>query len=209
MVGFISKPLSSLLSTVSKWVEFNDGLTSPVSGSIQLDPATGLPLDVQVAQLVQEGPALSVAGSRTTVGVLFKVNMGAYKSITAQINSVGVGGSVIFETSTDDVTYFPISGVISSAASTGASSSTTSVGTFRFPKHGSFFQVRLTAITSGTVTAVGELFTSEATFPSVGVGGTAFGVTGDTAWDLSNANASMISLLKKCALLLEAIRVKP
>lgn len=41
--GFISKTLSTLLSTIARWVEFGDGTTSPVHGAVVLDPSTGLP----------------------------------------------------------------------------------------------------------------------------------------------------------------------
>ena len=40
--GFISKTLSTLLSSVARWVEFCDGSSAPVHGAVMLDPDTGL-----------------------------------------------------------------------------------------------------------------------------------------------------------------------
>lgn len=44
--GYFTKTLSTLLSSLSRWVEFADGTQAPVHGAVQIDPATGLPLDV-------------------------------------------------------------------------------------------------------------------------------------------------------------------
>jgi len=42
--GFITKPLSTLLATAARWVEFADGSTAPVHGAVIVSPETGIPL---------------------------------------------------------------------------------------------------------------------------------------------------------------------
>lgn len=72
--GFITKPLSTLLLTVARWIEYSDGSTSPVHGSVVVDPTSGLPVDLNLpAEIVG-----SVANAAADSGKPLKVG-GTYR----------------------------------------------------------------------------------------------------------------------------------
>lgn len=66
--GFITKPLATLLATAARWVEFADGSTAPTHGSIQIDPATGLPLDPTVPTPVSSATLAAASQLPSSLG---------------------------------------------------------------------------------------------------------------------------------------------
>lgn len=197
--GFFPKSLSSLLSSAARWVEFADGTSAPTHGAIQIDPATGLPLDISEPTVVSEADSLIVSGSVQASAVIFTQDMTGYESVSVQITSLG-SGTVNYEVSNDNANWTAISGLTaaSSNSSTPASSDTSNGSLRQFRRMAKYFRVRTSSYTTGTVTVVAE-FTRAPVNGPIGII-PAIGSVTDAAWDLSSGSPSVISLLKKIAL---------
>lgn len=93
----------------------------------------------------------------TALGVIMQETVDTYASVGVQFTSVGSGNSVSFEESADGVTWTTSLSIFNNATSgsfpgTGfaPAASSTYVGSIRFP----YWRIRVTAYSSGTVTAV-------------------------------------------------------
>lgn len=166
--GFIAKVLSTLAASTARWVEFADASVAPVHGSVALDPTTGLPIDIAAASLVKLKDDLAIAASAAVTGVLFTQDMNGYGSITVDIVDIGGGGTIIHETSDDQVNWRNCTGKLvgTTASAYGAMLETyqdTGVGMRQFQRKGRYFRSRISAITSGTISVVGTASATHAT----------------------------------------------
>lgn len=106
--GFITKPLATLLATAARWVEFGDASTAPVHGSIQLDPTTGLaldltlPVEVSSSSLATAANQVSLNGQIETVGgvSVFATSRKLFKTSPLTRSAISITGT----TATDIVT---------------------------------------------------------------------------------------------------------
>jgi hypothetical protein len=154
--GFLTRAYASAASLVARWVEWADGTFAPVHGNIQLDPTTGLPLDVDAASLVQQADNLPVAGSVSSAAVLFTQDMDGYDSIGIQILSAGTGCTITYEASEDNATWYSVNGLDPNSSSAQMTATSTALGLRNFPRAGRYFRARVSTYGSGTVTVVGH-----------------------------------------------------
>lgn len=89
--GFIAKPLSTLLATAARWVEFGDTSQAPVHGNIQLDPITGLPLDVSGPSSVKLSASSLYTSARSTDGDFGTFDMADYDHFEFDVSTTGSG----------------------------------------------------------------------------------------------------------------------
>lgn len=144
---------------------------------VLVDPETGTVLGTTTNPLAisNEGvvDGAAVAGSLTATGVLFTADMAGYGSITVQVVSAGSSCTITYEVSEDQVTWYGTSYILSTHASSGntSNSSSTGVALSRFGRHGRYFRARVSTYGSGTVTVAGSL-SKMAAVNFIAVGGT-------------------------------------
>jgi hypothetical protein len=100
-----------------------------------------------------------VSGSRTSLGDLFSIDsellsMERPSAISVQVTSIGTA-TVVFEQSNDGVNWRACQGWPVENPNVAGLSGTTAIGLFVFPFIARFFRARVSAYTSGTVTAFG------------------------------------------------------
>lgn len=155
--GFVSKTLSTLATSVARWIEFGDGSQAPVHGAIMVDPATGLPIDTSAPTLVKQQDSSPVGASRSTTGDFFIVDMDGYESLTLQVIGTFTGATFTFEAGENQVDWKPVNGMVMDAAATGAwASQFGAVGFYRIPRVARYIKVSLTSISTGTVQIMGN-----------------------------------------------------
>ncbi|AGS80956.1 hypothetical protein [Caulobacter phage Cr30] len=167
--GFIAKSLSTLLSSVSRWVEFSDASTAPVHGAIQLDPATGLPLDVSAPTLVQvvdqkqfsaTVSGLTPGAQTRPVGVLLSVDTTGYDGAKLWILANAGGNTIVTNQSPDGENWAAIYGQSDAFGFTTLPTNQTtssSVTALSYADLSKFFEVRISNYVSGSVTVMLEL----------------------------------------------------
>lgn len=119
--------------------------------------------------------------SASATGVLFSVDTTGYQSIDNALSGTFVG-TVTYEASNDNTTWATIAGNL--LGSTGANPpATTDTGSvFRaFPASARYFRARVSAYTSGTITATPILRSTPVAPQGVYVGGGSLGLTASTA----------------------------
>ncbi|MER8946087.1 hypothetical protein [Mesorhizobium sp. M0959] len=105
---------------------------------------------------VDQRDGLALSGTAVALGVLFTQDMLGYESATVQITSAGVGCTITYETSDDNINWLSTAGLSVAAVGATASvvSSTSAIG-IRFGNLLRYFRARVSTYGSGTVTVVG------------------------------------------------------
>lgn len=94
------------------------------------------------------------AVTRTSLGDMFSLDVGDRNTGLIHVTSIGGGGTLVFEGTIDGTNWFPLSGVPTGGGA--AVSSVAAVGSWLVNfMLASRFRLRLSAYTSGNITALG------------------------------------------------------
>lgn len=148
--GFFSKTLSTLLSSASRWVEFADGTTAPTHGSVLLDPATGLAVDLSIASPVMLKDGDAIVSSLSAIGTFPIIDMADAEAVSLQVTGTFTGGAYDFAQSNDGATWITVPARRADNETVLAAAGGTTL--YRIARWGRYLRVRLNAITTGTVT---------------------------------------------------------
>lgn len=154
--GFISKPLSTLLSTAARWVEFGDASTAPVHLALAGDPATGLPVPAGPTEVFGVD-AEPFSASRSTPGDFFIVDLKGHKSFDFQVFGTFTGADVRTETSENLISFIAVNAMaLNSSPVSIWGSQIGAAGIYRVPRALRYLKVSLNAISTGTVEIIGH-----------------------------------------------------
>lgn len=120
------------------------------------DPAGNL-IDTSLPTSVVEQDGAQVNGSISALGTVFTVDMTGYESISVDLQSIGSGNTLSWESSEDGVNWrtVPMKRVGFPAAAISSVAGFTDV--YKGPKVSKWFRLRCTTYSSGTITAVATL----------------------------------------------------
>lgn len=106
-----------------------------------------------------------LTASASSASVLFTVDMTNWRSVLLQVTSAGSSCTIIYECSTDQISWSQCSGGVTNiSTSSGVHlSSGSSVGQYVFPKRGKYFRARVSVYGSGTVSLTYSLSAQDAT----------------------------------------------
>lgn len=118
----------------------------------------------------------------TSATTVFTADMTGYESIDVQVVSAGVGSTVTYTASLNNVNFTQVSGAASSfAGGQDMITTTTAVGIWSFPKMGRYFRAAVTTYGSGTISMLYTLNKKPFTIPGGLVAAQGRGASATTA----------------------------